>query len=45
MTGIPARVQEQGRLTIPVEKRRELGLTPGDYVLVEVRPLDAGGEA
>lgn len=43
MAEAPARVQEGGRLTVPVEIRRELELSRGDYVLITVRPLDGVG--
>lgn len=39
MTTAPTRVLKQGRVTIPADVRRELGLNPGDYVVVDVRPL------
>lgn len=40
---VPTRVQKDGRVTIPVELRRDLELNRGDYVLIEVRLFDPGG--
>ena len=39
----PTRVLKEGRVTIPADVRRELDLTPGDYVLVDVQGLEGGG--
>ena len=36
----PAMIQTNGRVSIDAETRRELGLEQGDYVLIEVTPLD-----
>lgn len=44
MAEAPARVINDGRVTIPAHIRRDLGLEEGDYVWVEVRPLDWGAE-
>lgn len=35
-TGTRVRINEQGRIVIPVEMRRELGLQPGDEVAIYV---------
>jgi len=43
MTEAPARVIDDGRVTIPVDIRRELGLQEGDYVVLDVEPLEVGG--
>lgn len=40
MRWTPARVLSKGRVTIPADTRRELGIGQGDYVLLSVRPLD-----
>ncbi len=40
MSKIPTKVINDGRVTIPAEVRRELGLERGDYVLVDVQPLE-----
>lgn len=40
MSKAPARVLEQGRVTIPADVRRDLGLEQGDYVIVDVQPLE-----
>ena len=37
---VPTRVQKDGRVTIPIEIRRDLGLNRGDYVLIEVQLFD-----
>lgn len=42
MVSVPTRVLKQGRITIPAEAREELGLNPGDYVIVDIRPLNGG---
>jgi len=39
MVQAPTRVLAQGRVTIPAEVRRELGLEKGDYVMVDVTPI------
>ncbi|MDL0136383.1 AbrB/MazE/SpoVT family DNA-binding domain-containing protein [Halobacterium salinarum] len=31
---------DDGRVTIPAEVRRELGIEKGDYVVIDVEPLD-----
>lgn len=36
---IPVQVRADGRVTIPADKRRELGLGTGDYAIIDVRPL------
>lgn len=38
----PTKVINNGRVTIPAEVRRELGLEEGDYVIVDVQPLEEG---
>ena len=40
MTRIPTKVINDGRVTIPADVRRELELEKGDYVLVDVQPLE-----
>ncbi|WP_425601760.1 AbrB/MazE/SpoVT family DNA-binding domain-containing protein [Haloplanus pelagicus] len=40
MPEAPTRVIEDGRITIPAHVRRDLGLEKGDYVMVDVRPLE-----
>jgi len=40
MSEAPAKVQNNGRISIPVEIRRKHGLQQGDYVLVDVEPLE-----
>jgi AbrB family looped-hinge helix DNA binding protein len=42
MNRAPTRVIDNGRVTIPAEVRRELGLEKGDYVLIHVTPLEEG---
>lgn len=42
MSKAPTRVLEQGRVTIPADVRRNLGLEQGDYVIVDVKPLEEG---
>jgi len=44
MSKAPTRVLKQGRVTIPADVRRELGIESGDYVMVDVKPLPAGDE-
>jgi len=39
----PAKINERGRVTIDVDTRRKLGLDSGDWVLIEVRPLEGAG--
>lgn len=34
---VPTRVQKDTRVTIPVDIRRNLNLTRGDYILIEVQ--------
>lgn len=36
----PAQIIAEGRVTIPADIRRVLDLDEGDYVLVDVRPLE-----
>jgi AbrB family looped-hinge helix DNA binding protein len=40
MSQAPTKVINNGRVTIPAELRRELGLEEGDYVLIDVQPLE-----
>jgi len=44
MTQAPTKVIGDGRVTIPADVRRELGIERGDYVMVDVKPLPAGDE-
>lgn len=44
MVTAPARVINDGRVTIPVEARRELGIEEGDYVLIDIRPIREGSD-
>lgn len=43
MAQAPARIISGGRVTLPADLRRRLGLEPGDYVIVDVEPIDGGG--
>lgn len=43
MSKVPTRVLKQGRCTIPAEVRNEHGLEAGDYVLIDVEPLESEG--
>jgi len=36
----PTKIIADGRVTIPANIRRVLGLTEGDYVLVSIEPLE-----
>lgn len=36
-------VRADGRVAIPADIRRELGLKTGDYVVLNLRPLVEGG--
>lgn len=40
MSKAPTRVLERGRVTIPADLRREMGLEKGDYVVIDVKPLE-----
>lgn len=40
MVTAPTRVINDGRVTIPADVRRELGIEEGDYVLIDVRPME-----
>jgi len=40
MSKAPTRVLKQGRVTIPADVRRDLGIEPGDYVVIDVEPLE-----
>ena len=35
-----AQVLREGRITLPMSVRRELGLERGDFVIIDVRPVD-----
>lgn len=35
-----AQVLREGRITLPKSVRRELGLERGDFVVIDVRPVD-----
>ena len=39
---VPVQLRADGRVTIPADKRRELGLATGDYAIIDVRPLEGG---
>lgn len=41
MVKAPTRIIDDGRVTIPVDVRRKLELEKGDYVLIDVEPLEA----
>lgn len=43
-TKAPAKVLGQGKVTIPVDVRRDLDLAPGDYVLLGVERLERDSE-
>lgn len=36
----PTKIINDGRVTIPADIRRELGLEEGDYVMIDVTPLE-----
>ena len=36
----PAKIQSGGRVSIDADTRRELGLEQGDYVMIDVQPLE-----
>jgi len=38
----PTRVIDSGRVTIPAVVRDELEIEKGDYVMIDVQPLDGG---
>lgn len=40
----PAKVIESGRVTIPATIRKRYGLEKGDYVIVDVRPMEDTNE-
>lgn len=40
MSQAPTKVINNGRVTIPADIRRELGLEEGDYVMIDVTPLE-----
>lgn len=42
MSKAPARVQEGGRVQIPADIRRNMELDTGDYVVINIQPLDGG---
>ena len=37
---VPAKVLHEGRVTVPKDVRRDLNLSRGDYVLLDVEPLE-----
>lgn len=45
MPEAPSRVIEDGRVTIPAHIRREIGIEKGDYVMINVQPLDGGSSS
>ena len=40
MSKAPTKVINDGRVTIPAEVRRALDLEEGDYVMIDVEPLE-----
>jgi len=40
MSQAPARVQEGGRVQLPKDMRRSMNLDAGDYVIINVTPLE-----
>ena len=40
MSKAPTRVQEGGRVQIPADMRRSMNLDAGDYVIIDVKPLE-----
>jgi AbrB family looped-hinge helix DNA binding protein len=40
----PAKIIESGRVTIPATVRERYGLQKGDYVMVDVRPMEDSDE-
>lgn len=40
MSKAPTKVINDGRVTIPAEVRHELELQEGDYVMIDVTPLE-----
>jgi AbrB family looped-hinge helix DNA binding protein len=41
---ISAKVIESGRVTIPATVREQYGLETGDYVMIDVRPMEDSNE-
>lgn len=39
----PTRIIDDGRVTIPADVRNDLELEKGDYVLIDVEPIEQGG--
>ena len=39
------KIQSGGRVSIDSEIRRELGLEKGDYVVIDVKPLEGDSDA
>lgn len=44
MAQAPTKMINNGRVTIPADVRQELGLKEGDYVLIDVEPLEGSTE-
>ena len=42
MATAPTRVSDAGRVTIPADVRQDLDLEKGDYILIDVQPLEGG---
>lgn len=40
MAQAPTKLINNGRVTIPADVRQELGLQEGDYVMIDVKPLE-----
>jgi AbrB family looped-hinge helix DNA binding protein len=40
MMETPAKLIESGRVTIPATVRERYGLEKGDYVMIDVRPIE-----
>lgn len=42
MSRAPTKVINNGRVTIPADLREKLNLEEGDYVIIDVEPLERG---